>query len=76
MMNHKPKTKKSTYVQRTGESNSSTPVRGDIENEVGNIVDENRPQGGGEKRRETGGPSGLEPTRYGDWERRGRCIDF
>jgi hypothetical protein len=25
---------------------------------------------------EYGGPSGLEPTRYGDWERRGRCIDF
>jgi hypothetical protein len=26
--------------------------------------------------RETGGPAGLEPTRYGDWERVGRCIDF
>lgn len=25
---------------------------------------------------EIGGPPGLEPTRYGDWERRGRCIDF
>lgn len=25
---------------------------------------------------ETGGPSGPEPTRYGDWERKGRCIDF
>lgn len=25
---------------------------------------------------EHGGPSGLEPTRYGDWERAGRCIDF
>lgn len=25
---------------------------------------------------ETGGPSGLEPTRYGDWERKGRCYDF
>jgi hypothetical protein len=25
---------------------------------------------------ETGGPSGPEPTRYGDWERGGRCIDF
>lgn len=25
---------------------------------------------------EAGGPSGLEPTRYGDWERNGRCIDF
>ena len=26
--------------------------------------------------REIGGPKGLEPTRYGDWERAGRCIDF
>ncbi|HVY66142.1 MAG TPA: DUF1674 domain-containing protein [Gammaproteobacteria bacterium] len=26
--------------------------------------------------REIGGPKGPEPTRYGDWERAGRCIDF
>ncbi|HEV2442365.1 MAG TPA: DUF1674 domain-containing protein [Steroidobacteraceae bacterium] len=26
--------------------------------------------------REIGGPSGPEPTRFGDWERKGRCIDF
>ena len=25
---------------------------------------------------EVGGPSGPDPTRFGDWERRGRCIDF
>jgi len=25
---------------------------------------------------EIGGPSGPEPTRYGDWERGGRCSDF
>lgn len=25
---------------------------------------------------ESGGPQGLEPTRYGDWERNGRCVDF
>jgi len=25
---------------------------------------------------EYGGPSGKEPTRYGDWEKNGRCIDF
>ena len=28
------------------------------------------------KPREIGGPSGPEPTRYGDWEINGRCIDF
>lgn len=25
---------------------------------------------------EVNGPRGLEPTRYGDWERNGRCFDF
>jgi hypothetical protein len=26
--------------------------------------------------REIGGRGGPEPTRFGDWERAGRCIDF
>ncbi len=26
--------------------------------------------------KEYGGPKGPEPTRYGDWEKAGRCIDF
>ena len=26
--------------------------------------------------REVGGRDGLEPTRYGDWEKNGRCFDF
>jgi len=25
---------------------------------------------------EVGGPKGPEPTRYGDWEKGGRCSDF
>jgi len=25
---------------------------------------------------EIGGPKGPEPTRYGDWEKNGRCTDF
>jgi hypothetical protein len=28
------------------------------------------------KPKEIGGPKGPEPTRYGDWERNGRCCDF
>ena len=32
------------------------------------------PDGG--KVAEIGGPSGPEPTRYGDWERKGICVDF
>ena len=30
----------------------------------------------GEMPVEVGGPKGLEPTRYGDWESKGRCWDF
>lgn len=26
--------------------------------------------------KEIGGSKGPDPTRYGDWERNGRCIDF
>ena len=26
--------------------------------------------------KEQGGPKGPEPTRYGDWEKAGRCTDF
>ncbi len=25
---------------------------------------------------ESGGPRGLEPTRFGDWERKGLAVDF
>jgi hypothetical protein len=25
---------------------------------------------------EIGGPKGPEPTRFGDWEKNGRCVDF
>ena len=40
-------------------------------NEVG------KPAADGKKKTpETGGPAGPEPTRYGDWERGGRCVDF
>lgn len=28
------------------------------------------------KTKEINGPKGLEPTRYGDWESKGRCYDF
>ena len=28
------------------------------------------------KAKEIGGRKGPDPTRYGDWEKDGRCIDF
>lgn len=41
---------------------------------AGKIAD--KPQSKLEKTPEHGGPKGPEPTRYGDWEIGGRCIDF
>jgi len=29
-----------------------------------------------DKPKEVGGREGPDPTRYGDWEKAGRCIDF
>jgi len=29
-----------------------------------------------ERAAEFGGRAGPEPTRFGDWERAGRCVDF
>jgi len=29
-----------------------------------------------DRQKEIGGREGPEPTRYGDWEKAGRCIDF
>ncbi|TMW99322.1 hypothetical protein EJD97_002749 [Solanum chilense] len=52
----------------------------DYENE-GNIKlednnDEEDTSNVNKKTGEIGGPKGPEPTRYGDWERGGRCSDF
>lgn len=30
----------------------------------------------GRAAKEIGGREGPDPTRYGDWEKNGRCIDF
>jgi len=38
--------------------------------QVGNAVPAPVPQP------EIGGRDGPDPTRYGDWEKNGRCIDF
>jgi len=40
------------------------------------VVDTNETKKKESPKKELGGSSGLEPTRYGDWEKNGRCIDF
>ena len=42
-----------------------------------NDIDENQSEDDSSvKEKEYGGVNGPEPTRYGDWERNGRCTDF
>ena len=52
-------------------SNDERPLEPEQE-----AVSKDRQKSAEEKPQELGGPSGPEPTRYGDWERKGRCIDF
>jgi hypothetical protein len=47
---------------------SEQPVPGDARNAP--------PFPAAQRPQEFGGPPGPEPTRFGDWEKNGRCIDF
>jgi hypothetical protein len=54
------------------EKNSSTPPSVPFPSDLSDAATDAKLA----ERREIGGPSGPEPTRFGDWERKGRCIDF
>jgi hypothetical protein len=45
-----------------------------VEPEAGPKTDKSPPRPALPK--EIGGTTGPEPTRYGDWEHKGRCTDF
>jgi hypothetical protein len=51
----------------------SRPVGGDVKTVVTDIATEFSEQ---KIPAEINGPKGPEPTRYGDWEQKGRCTDF
>jgi hypothetical protein len=53
-----------SQTEATVKSETTPSKRAAVENEAA------KPSG------EVGGPKGPEPTRYGDWEKKGRCIDF
>jgi hypothetical protein len=40
------------------------------------VTDDKAPAAPTPMPKEIGGPKGPEPTRYGDWEVKGRCTDF
>ncbi len=60
------------YVERVPEGQPKpTPKRAEI---AAGSADPGPADPSGKK--ELGGPKGPEPTRFGDWERDGRCVDF
>ena len=58
------------------EKKSPTPTLSRERGRAAKRPGEGKPAAVPKKVPETGGPEGPEPTRYGDWERKGRCIDF
>ena len=61
------------------QASSANPVVAAKSNVEAGIVSHNAAPAKHEKESrpaEIGGRGGLEPTRYGDWEKNGRCIDF
>ena len=50
------------------------PVSQQIDdNDIDPVLAQKVPLAGG---KEIGGRDGPDPTRFGDWEKNGRCIDF
>lgn len=52
-------------------SNNATEIANQAKSGINDIESKKEP-----KAKEINGPKGLEPTRYGDWESKGRCYDF
>lgn len=47
-----------------------------MDNKKDNILEEEKLPKEKEMPKEIGGVKGLEPTRYGDWQHKGRVTDF
>jgi len=58
-------------IQAADNEKHASETKDDVS--VGNVLVDNTPVA---ERTEIGGRKGPEPTRFGDWEKNGRCIDF
>jgi len=56
---------------KTPEAPTAVPDNGDA-----GPADPSKPDDEPTSPKEIGGRPGPDPTRYGDWEKNGRCIDF
>jgi hypothetical protein len=72
--NQKPATRESTPAQ----SGATRPLPPAAERALAEAAARKaaRDRMAAEKPAEAGGPSGLDPVRYGDWERKGIASDF
>lgn len=57
------------------QKNKANPVNSKGDREAGPVRNDNV-RDDGQRPKEVGGRGGLDPTRYGDWEKAGRCVDF
>jgi len=64
--------KQKSPVPQSSDSRSGTPDQVPL----GRADMDTGPADKEEEKGEYGGPKGLEPTRYGDWERKGIVSDF
>lgn len=62
----------STPLKHTPE-NAESPAKSP---EAGSVDEASATDAGEPAPAEIGGRDGPDPTRYGDWEKNGRCIDF
>lgn len=65
-------------MDRMTESTKSQPTTAEPAKDAtaATVPDTTEAKGPEQKPGEIGGPKGPEPTRYGDWEFKGRCSDF
>lgn len=65
-------------ITNTSAANQASPGRPESRPEDARSPGEREPAAGADQARprEHGGREGPEPTRFGDWEKNGRCIDF
>ena len=64
------------HTLRMGEDTSKSPVGNELDADSGEQSPADAEQREIARDKEIGGRGGLDPTRYGDWEKGGRCIDF
>lgn len=65
-----------TDIERALEEKKASAALGDRSAENSTAQPSSAPRSKEISPKEIGGPSGPEPTRYGDWERNGICSDF